>query len=66
MAKRFSESILRNLVELNADFREAWHEYPETMVPQVHLYRVGEGPFARDAGRIKQTRMLRPTGPLPG
>jgi hypothetical protein len=48
-------------LELNADFREAWHEYPETMVPQVNLYRAGEGPFAGDAGRIKQTRMLKPS-----
>jgi phenylacetate-CoA ligase len=58
LARRFSASILSRLVELNADFREAWREYPETLVPEVLLYRVGQGPFAGDAGRIKQARFL--------
>lgn len=58
LARRFSASILSRLVDLNADFREAWREYPETLVPEVLLYRLGEGPFAADAGRIKQARLL--------
>jgi len=58
LARRFSASILSRLVELNADFREAWREYPETLVPEVLLYRLGQGPFAGDAGRIKQARFL--------
>jgi phenylacetate-coenzyme A ligase PaaK-like adenylate-forming protein len=58
LARRFSASILSRLVELNADFREAWREYPETLVPEIRLYRLGEGPFAADAGRIKQARLL--------
>lgn len=66
LAGRFSASILRNLVKLNGDFREAWHESPETMVPRVCLYRVGQGPFARDAGQIKQTRKLAAADSQPG
>lgn len=58
LARRFAESILPSLVALNADFREAWHEYPDTLVPDIQLHRLGEGPFARDAGRIKQSRFL--------
>lgn len=58
LARRFSASILSRLVELNADFREAWREYPETLVPEIQLYRLGQGPFAGDAGRIKQARFL--------
>jgi phenylacetate-CoA ligase len=58
LSRRFSASILSRLVELNADFREAWREYPETLVPEIQLYRLGEGPFAGDAGRIKQARFL--------
>jgi phenylacetate-CoA ligase len=58
LVRRFSESIVPKLVELNADFREAWHEYPETLVPEIQLHRLGEGPFAADAGKIKQARML--------
>jgi hypothetical protein len=46
------------LVALNADFREAWHEYPETLVPEIRLYALGEGPFAGDQGKIKQSRLL--------
>ncbi len=38
--------------------REAWHEYPETLVPDIQLYRIGEGSFAGDSGKIKQARFL--------
>jgi len=58
LARRFAESIVPNLAALNADFREAWREYPETLVPDIQLYRLGEGPFAGDAGRIKQIRLI--------
>lgn len=55
---RFSQSILKNLLALNADFREAWHEYPETLVPEIELHRLGQGPFKEDSGRIKQVRVV--------
>ena len=55
----FRDAILRRLVALNADFREAWREYPETLVPAIQLYRLGEGPFAGDKEKIKQTRFLK-------
>lgn len=58
LERRFAESIVPRLVALNADFREAWHEYPETLVPEILLYRLGEGPFAADGGKIKQVRFL--------
>jgi phenylacetate-CoA ligase len=58
LAHRFAESIVPSLAALNADFREAWREYPETLVPDIQLYRLGEGPFAGDAGRIKQARVI--------
>lgn len=56
---RFCESILHHLQRINADFREAHHEYPEIMVPEVQLYSIGQGPFKQDAGRIKQARLLK-------
>ena len=55
---RFAERMLARLVALNADFREAFHEYPDTVTPEVRLHAVGEGPFAGDSNKIKQTRML--------
>jgi phenylacetate-CoA ligase len=58
LARRFSESIVPRLVALNADFREAWHEYPDTLIPDIQLHRLGEGPFAGDHGKIKQARFL--------
>jgi phenylacetate-CoA ligase len=58
LERRFAESIVPRLVALNADFREAWHEYPETLVPEIELHRLGEGPFAGDSGKIKQVRFL--------
>jgi phenylacetate-CoA ligase len=59
LKRRFSESMLMQLRELNADFREAWKEYPEAMVPDVQLFHVGQGPFADDARKIKQARLIR-------
>jgi phenylacetate-CoA ligase len=59
LTRRFSESILQHLLELNADFREAWREYPETMVPKIQLYGLGQGPFKKQDLRIKQIRFLR-------
>ncbi len=55
----YRETMLHRLVELNADFREAWKEYPDTLVPEIQLYRLGEGPFAGDKAKIKQTRFLK-------
>lgn len=59
LEKRFADSILHNLIEINADFREAWHEYPGTLAPQIHLFREGEGPFKFDEGKIKQARIIK-------
>lgn len=59
LRQRFEASMVERLRALNADFREAWKEYPEAMAPDVRLHRVGEGPFAADSGRIKQTRVLK-------
>jgi phenylacetate-CoA ligase len=59
LERRFSESIMRHLIELNADFKEAWREYSETMTPKIQLYRTGEGPFKEDSQRIKQARFLK-------
>ncbi len=58
LATTYREAILRRLLPLNADFRQAWQEYPQTVTPVIELHPRGGGPFARDAGRIKQTRLL--------
>ncbi len=54
--QHFADAILKHLVEINADFREAWHEHLQALIPEICLYRPGEGPFKSDSGRIKQTR----------
>ncbi len=59
LKEKFAKSILEKLIVLNADFREAWHEYPDTLVPEIHLYLIGEGPFKSDSGKIKQTRVIK-------
>jgi phenylacetate-CoA ligase len=59
LKEKFAESILKNLIKLNTDFREAWHEYPETLKPEISLFRLGEGPFKVDQSKIKQTRFLK-------
>ena len=59
LEKIFAESVLNSLIEINADFREAWHEHPATLVPEIYLYKEGEGPFKSDEGRIKLARIIR-------
>ena len=60
LTQQFATSILARLLVLNADFRAAWTECPETLVPQVELYRLGEGPFQTTQGQIKQIRLAKP------
>ena len=59
LRQRFAASITMRLRALNADYRAACAEYPEAMTPEFCLHRVGEGPFAADQARIKQTRVLK-------
>jgi phenylacetate-CoA ligase len=56
---QFGTAMVKRLAELNADFREALHEYAQTLQPEIKLYRIGEGPFAANSGRIKQARLLK-------
>lgn len=51
--------ILEHLRKLNRDFAEAWHEHPDTLMPVIGLYAPGTGPFAQNAGRIKQVRITK-------
>lgn len=59
LVQQFSKSILQHLLKLNADFCAAWHEFPETVIPEVKLYRLGQGPFKEHPGQIKQARLLK-------
>jgi phenylacetate-CoA ligase len=69
---RFAERMLTRLVAMNADFREAFHEYPDTVTPEIRLHAVGEGVrerFGQDqADPLAQpglTRALTPPAPAP-
>jgi phenylacetate-CoA ligase len=62
LAAAYREAMLKGLIALNADFRAAWHEYPDALTPIIELYPRGTGPFAADAGRIKQARLLKGEG----
>jgi len=54
----YQESILKHLIGLNKDFAEAYHEHPDSLVPIINLWNEGQGPFARNSGRIKQVRIV--------
>jgi phenylacetate-CoA ligase len=49
------------LAALNLDYGTAAAEFPEAMKPIVDPYDRGAGPFAADAGRIKQRRVIKPS-----
>jgi phenylacetate-CoA ligase len=59
LAASYRDAMVRGLITLNADFRAAWHEYPQALTPIIELHSRGAGPFAADAGRIKQARLLK-------
>ncbi len=55
----FETQIIAGVEALNADFREALVEHAAAATPQIQLHPRGTGPFAGDAGRIKQVRLAR-------
>jgi phenylacetate-CoA ligase len=57
----FEKRIPERIRALNADFRTAMEEHPESARPVVELYPLGEGPFTADATKIKQTRIIKVT-----
>ena len=56
-----ADQLRDGLTGLNIDYRSSIAEFPDAMQPIVTTYGLGEGPFAADATRIKQTRIIRPT-----
>ena len=52
-----AERIRDGIASLSRDYRTSLDEYPEAMMPIVETYALGSGPFAADAGRIKQRRI---------
>ena len=59
--ERMADQLRDGLTGLNIDYRSSIAEFPDAMQPVVTTYRLGEGPFAADATRIKQRRIIRPT-----
>jgi phenylacetate-CoA ligase len=51
-------AIRRRLATLSADFRAALDESPAAGDLRVRLWDPGTGPFAANAGRIKQRRVV--------
>ncbi len=49
--------ISERLAALSGDYRASLAEFPEAMLPIVRTFPSGTGPFAGDAGRIKQRRI---------
>ena len=58
LQRLFDERIVGHVRSLNADFRVALDEHPETATPVMRLFPLGEGPFASDELKIKQTRVI--------
>jgi phenylacetate-CoA ligase len=60
-----SDRLRDGLRSLNIDYRSSIAEFPAAMQPIVQTYGLGQGPFAADASRIKQRRIVLPAGPGP-
>jgi phenylacetate-coenzyme A ligase PaaK-like adenylate-forming protein len=59
---RMADQLRDGLTGLNIDYRSSIAEFPDAMQPIVTTYVLGGGPFAADASRIKQRRVIRPVG----
>jgi phenylacetate-CoA ligase len=57
---RMADQLRDGLTALNIDYRSSIAEFLDAMEPIVRTYALGEGPFAADASRIKQRRVIRP------
>lgn len=55
---RFAERMIARLLALNTDFRAAMKESATSATPTVELFSPHTGPFAADAEKIKQTRLV--------
>jgi phenylacetate-coenzyme A ligase PaaK-like adenylate-forming protein len=53
-----SDRLRDGLRDLNIDYRSSIAEFPAAMQPIVETYGSGDGPFAADATRIKQRRIV--------
>lgn len=58
LRSEFENRLPESIRLFNTDFRVAMKEHAATATPIVRLFALGTGPFAADAGRIKQTRIL--------
>src|SRR4051812_29450513 len=56
---RMAGELRDGLTALNIDYRSSIAEFPDAMQPIVTTFGLGEGPFAADATRIKQRRVIR-------
>jgi phenylacetate-CoA ligase len=54
-----ADRLRQGLHDLNIDYRTSVAEFPAAMQPIVSTYGLGDGPFAADATRIKQRRIVR-------
>ena len=59
---RMADQLRDGLTGLNIDYRSSIAEFPDAMQPIITTYALGAGPFAADARRIKQRRIIRPPG----
>lgn len=60
-AERVATDLRDGLAAIDLDVRTAVDELPGAMLPIVTFHPRGQGPFAADAGRIKQQRLVQPT-----
>jgi phenylacetate-CoA ligase len=56
--ERTADRLHDGLAALNIDYRTSVAEFPAAMRPIVETHGRGEGPFAADAARIKQRRII--------
>jgi phenylacetate-CoA ligase len=58
LEEEFAARVVERIRAMNSDFRVALAEHP-ALRPVVRLHAPGTGPFAADAMRIKQTRVVK-------
>jgi phenylacetate-CoA ligase len=57
--KRVHDVILKKMLELNPDYKDAFQHHPRVCDPKINIYEYRKGPFSSDSDKIKLNYILK-------
>ena len=53
LSEHYARTVFERLLEVNFDYRDAWHIHADAMTPRVHVHDFASGPFEARKGALK-------------